>query len=105
MTTADLPPTISVEIYCPAMSTVATTAEVRPVRYRKLRIAWSVAWGVVAVLLCTLWVRGAGFIAPYWALVTLAGIFARLPFRFSLRSLLIATTLVAVGLGVVVWLI
>jgi hypothetical protein len=26
-------------------------------RFRKLRIAWSVAWGVVAVLLCVLWVR------------------------------------------------
>ena len=26
-------------------------------RYRKLRIAWSVGWGVVAVLLCVLWVR------------------------------------------------
>jgi hypothetical protein len=26
-------------------------------KYRKLRIAWSVAWGVVAVLLCVLWVR------------------------------------------------
>jgi hypothetical protein len=26
-------------------------------RYRKLRIAWSVAWGVVAVLLLVLWVR------------------------------------------------
>lgn len=29
-------------------------------RFRKLRIAWSVAWGVVAVLLCLLWVRS------YW---------------------------------------
>ena len=26
-------------------------------RFRKLRIAWSVAWGVVAVLLVVLWVR------------------------------------------------
>jgi hypothetical protein len=26
-------------------------------KYHKLRIAWSVAWGVVAVLLCVLWVR------------------------------------------------
>jgi len=25
--------------------------------YRKLRIAWSVACGIVAVLLCVLWVR------------------------------------------------
>src|SRR5262249_35867124 len=28
--------------------------------YRKLRIAWSVAWGVVAVLLVVLWVRSYG---------------------------------------------
>jgi hypothetical protein len=28
--------------------------------FRKLRIAWSVAWGVVALLLCVLWVRS------YW---------------------------------------
>src|SRR6185436_7674145 len=26
-------------------------------KHHKLRIAWSVAWGVVAVLLCVLWVR------------------------------------------------
>ena len=26
-------------------------------KYRKLRIAWSVGWGLVAVLLCVLWVR------------------------------------------------
>jgi hypothetical protein len=29
-------------------------------RYRKLRIAWSVVWGLAAVLLCVLWVRS------YW---------------------------------------
>src|SRR5262245_48974732 len=29
-------------------------------KYRKLRIAWSVAWGVIAVVLCVLWVRS------YW---------------------------------------
>ena len=26
-------------------------------KYRKLRIAWSVTWGVLAVWLCVLWVR------------------------------------------------
>ena len=26
-------------------------------KYRKLRIVWSVGWGLVAVLLCLLWVR------------------------------------------------
>jgi hypothetical protein len=30
-------------------------------RFRKLRIAWSVAWGIAALLLCVLWVRS------YWA--------------------------------------
>src|SRR5690349_10312841 len=29
-------------------------------KYRKLRIAWSVGWRIVAVLLCVLWVRS------YW---------------------------------------
>jgi hypothetical protein len=28
-----------------------------PIRFRKLRIAWSVGWGVVTLLLCVLWVR------------------------------------------------
>jgi hypothetical protein len=35
-------------------------------RFRKLRIAWSVAWGVVCVLLIVLWVRS------YWWYDTLA---------------------------------
>ena len=26
-------------------------------KYRNLRIAWSVGWGIAAVLLCALWVR------------------------------------------------
>ena len=29
-------------------------------KFRNLRIAWSVGWGVLAVLLCVLWVRS------YW---------------------------------------
>src|SRR5262245_26868849 len=29
-------------------------------KYRKLRIAWSITWGVMATLLCVLWVRS------YW---------------------------------------
>ena len=28
-----------------------------PMKFRKLRIAWSVAWGLIALLLCVLWVR------------------------------------------------
>jgi hypothetical protein len=142
-------------------------------KYRKLRIAWSVAWGVVAVLLCVLWVRsywrgdvlqfrsfpedfgigsahgvigadgninplkyisspgwkllsypmfedmtpppflckyapsvGFELNLPHWFLSLVFGMLTTLPWirRFSLRTLLIATTLVAVGLGVVVWL-
>ncbi len=147
---------------------------------RKFRITWSVAWGIVAVLLCVLWVRsywavdsietrkspsiwviasgrGAlGFgcdplvsqvgvrdwkfetyppdddeqfpehsflhfyiehspgklavILPYWFLVPIfAAVVAvpwvYLPSKFSLRTLLIATALVAVGLGLIVWVV
>ena len=139
-------------------------------KYRKLRIAWSVAWGLLAVLLCVLWVRSywwADFICfdrsgdfepvvrsevgtisifppgvtswtlrhvefyfpnagleikavllgrfeldsteltfPHWFAVAVSGLMVVapwLPLRFSLRTLLIATTLVAVGLGLVVW--
>jgi hypothetical protein len=152
-------------------------------RFRKLRIAWSVAWGVVAVLLCVLWVRSYwwfdpirlsypkglsaqitswdghisirptfrsndiferyspsylqnpvivkdefGRVAdakwiyvlryptdgfneiyiPHWMVAVLMGGIAVAPWihlrkRFSLRALLIATTLVAVLLGLVVW--
>ncbi len=36
-------------------------------KYRKLRIAWSVVWGVVAVLLIVLWVRS------YWKLDGVSG--------------------------------
>jgi hypothetical protein len=144
-------------------------------KYRKLRILWSVAWGVVAVLLCAWWVRSyrrvetmsytnsakwfTGFrsddgefviyhghlrppretpgwmydrfddslhqyrgvvwpwtnrrdiaVLPYWFLVSLSAIFAvgpwirQLRWCFSLRTLLIATTLIAVLLGLAVWL-
>jgi hypothetical protein len=169
-------------------------------KYRKLRIAWSVGWGVAAVLLVALWVRsywwvdgvrlqanatyylvsasqalrleilpGApplarerakmrelttrivipdmanavssswhkfkvsadrdperqatsilGFrltrppttplpVCPHWFAVTLLAALATAPwvrkldYRFSLRTLLIAMTLVAVGLGAIVW--
>lgn len=46
--------------------------------------------------------------APYCFYVFLVGMIAMLPWvrpvgRFSLRTLLIAVTLIAVGLGVVVW--
>src|SRR5262245_26727271 len=132
-------------------------------KHRKLRIAWSAAWGLVAVLMCVLWVRSywyesgvihvesrdftcvfvkegsvwcrtdtgdegsdrfLAFDAPIdpmnWAIQTRArtvkcgcvwwGVIVAsalsvapwLHFRFSLRTLLIATTLVAMGLGVVI---
>jgi len=157
----------------------ALIAECILMRFKKLRIAWSVAWGVVAVLLVVLWVRsyrlheigswqvsknrsvgvtsvlgrvlitswnqpesagswrvhseqvrsehdrlllpenaiGFGIIRfqanaevhiPYWLLVLLTATISASPWfrlakRFSLRALLIATTLVAVVLGLVMW--
>ena len=164
-------------------------------RFRKLRIAWSVAWGVVAVLVVVVWVRSyftlhnfalggsrgsisctsfrgqlgslwfptggiasppamfsrfdsspigetsvveyndgigkplpsyLGFkfnswipasfpsrcrllVIPYWFPALVCGIEGALPWwrrlngRFSIRTLLIATTVVAVGLGLIQW--
>jgi hypothetical protein len=142
-------------------------------RFRKLRIAWSVMWGVACVLLVVLWLQshswfgslvapsryksgtariesGGGELlftwqthdyprswtitssritegpptqlryrwewmfsnnyvviaCPYWALVVASAAIAPmawLRWRFSLRTLLIATTLVAVVLGLIVW--
>jgi hypothetical protein len=143
-------------------------------RFRKLRIAWSVVCGITCVLLIVLWVRSypqsyegqafgcwfastRGVIAgcmiqipaptpsagtnmmsvtidtvefkpvpgimgfsgryappnwyfqiPYWCPVLLGGLFAVAPWigwstRFTTRTLLIATTLVAVVLGLIVW--
>jgi hypothetical protein len=147
-------------------------------RYRKLRIAWSVGWGIVALLLTALWVRsywwcdtvqcptssrfcassvngvfrvnifsrgvsagigsswaynslltnqlppqfrdGANWlwrsdrfmtlvVFPIWAIVLAIAVSAVVPWKialprsFSLRTLLIATTLVAVLLGLVGW--
>ena len=122
-------------------------------KYRKLRIAWSVTWGVVAVYLVVLtadvmklrplpknvpsimfgeppldvWITydqglldvssqsvvpgGSlrwGFELPLWQAILPAAAIAVapwLPRRFSLRTLLIGTTLVAVVLGLVVWAI
>jgi hypothetical protein len=146
-------------------------------KHRKLRIAWSVAWGLLAVLLCVVWVRssarleilekrigaravqassvkgrvaigylrphyytigkpylnvGAGdaadwrkgsdsgfayygdglmtaVVAPHWVPTLFSVAFATIPWtvrrwRFGLRTLMIATTLVAGGLGLAVWL-
>jgi hypothetical protein len=146
-------------------------------RFRKLRIAWSVMWSLLAVLLVVLWVRSywqagcfgcqsrpsffihsqrgqltymsglpervrLGFLRdstffdatrvspppvwgfgaatsggiisllflPYWPVVLLAstlavlGVLPWLRWRFSLRTVLIAMTLVALVLGAIVWL-
>jgi hypothetical protein len=135
-------------------------------RNRKLRIVWSVAWGLVCVLLIALWVRsywwedtisykklgvlsnrgtlyfgrddvlatsawsmasdpatykselpqGIGWVndpfwffiySPHYIIVVMSAAIAVLPWlrwRFSLRTLLIAMTLVAVVLGLIVWL-
>jgi hypothetical protein len=156
-------------------------------KYRKLRIAWSVAWGIACLLAVALWVRSYGnwdnltapfpgsrwlavrslhgtlmvgsgpgrmvrwdwrnfgrtrreelafhgqgaslrfkkqveifgfgialydydwhIFVPHWFVALLLAAMAATPWfgwttRFSLRTLLIATTLVAVGMGVVVW--
>ena len=144
-------------------------------RFRKLRIAWSVFWGVAAVLLTVVWVRSYWWSDVVWVItpmcdaradsanggttiyifvdserevanewnrnsyrhntamrlpnatwkfdiyVTRRGLDASLPHwfyllltslvaaaswirRFTLRTLLIATTLVALVLGLIVWL-
>jgi hypothetical protein len=150
-----------------------------PMRFRKLRIAWSVVWGLAGVLLIVLWVRShyicdainlryreshyawivavrggiilelteirnsrgfSGFAidhleatqmkfpafadvhwvrvlrlgnltevyAPIWLPILFVAMIAAVPWlgwsnRFTLRTLLIATTLVAVVLGLIVW--
>jgi hypothetical protein len=141
-----------------------------PMRFRKLRIAWSVFWGLACVVLIVLWVRsyrygdrlrtenfthedsqkrlyvvqsGRGFVrlsvakqdargewaisyrpsklfglglsrtnssttvnVPYWFPMIVSAAMAFTPWvnwRFSLRTLLIATTLVAVVLGLIAW--
>jgi hypothetical protein len=148
-------------------------------KHRKLRIAWSVAWGLLVLLLVVLWVRSysyrdgfwgrisdpigfrvsssagsihvaelrhLGIVAwqptirealpdasrpqpifgkfqfsqnglgsytsvPYWFILLTVTLFGAAPwvaacrFRFSLRTLLIATTLVAVAFGLMVWAI
>ena len=115
-------------------------------RFRKLRIAWSVGWGLACVLMIALWMQSywAGFSmtlpktddwlasskgwigllycggpfesvlrvrfrVPYWLPIGSAVALSTGPWlpwwpnRFSLRTLLIATTLVAVVLGLVIY--
>jgi hypothetical protein len=49
-------------------------------KHRKLRIAWSVAWGVVAVLSCVLWVRS------YWWFDWVSGAIVRGPSGVAVQS-------------------
>jgi hypothetical protein len=54
------------------------------------------------------WLRGYSrtIVFPHWFAVALVGVIAVAPWlrwRFGLRTLLIATTLIAVGLGIVIW--
>lgn len=51
------------------------------------------------------WPNGSGVVFPHWFFVMLLAMAANLPWirrRFSLRTLLITTTLVAVALGLIV---
>src|SRR3954469_25199078 len=42
---------------CTTQAAAKSSPSNTPMKYRKLRIAWSVGWGVSAVLLMALWVR------------------------------------------------
>jgi hypothetical protein len=76
-------------------------------RYRKLRIAWLIVWlafGVLVAMRIQLGIRPA---IDWWA-VALCVLIASVawfpwPRQFSLRTLLIVTTLVAVVMGLVVY--
>jgi hypothetical protein len=80
-------------------------------KYRKLRIAWSVgvvlAYPVLAFIAAAEeWISPAAIYALYFPLMIYAVGIAAVPWlqwRFSLRTLLVATTVVAVLLGVFVW--
>jgi hypothetical protein len=55
-----------------------------------------------------LWDEFPSLIVPHWIPVSVTALFSVAPWipcpkRFSLRTLLIATTLVAVGLGAISW--
>lgn len=82
-------------------------------KYRKLRIAFSVTCGIACVLLIALWLWsdrwadaiGYGIDFPTWLVTLFAAslvVASLLPWRFSLRTLLIATTVVGVALGVII---
>ena len=78
-------------------------------RYRKLRIALSVLSVALYILAASIleYFRPQPYV-PEWMqfllLVILLLPWVEWPSRFSLRTLLIATTLVAVVLGLILWL-
>src|SRR5438045_2739871 len=84
-----------------------------PLKFRKLRIAWSVCIGVACLLLIVFSFRYWGphharILLSWVFLLTGAGITAifllkRQQWRFSLRTLIIAITLIAVVLGLAVY--
>jgi hypothetical protein len=43
--------------FAEAQKIILVSALVAPMKHRKLRIAWSVAWGIAAVLMLALWLR------------------------------------------------
>src|SRR5262245_60699449 len=79
-------------------------------RWKWLTILWSVVFAAFALVFGVLWVSQT--ILPQWFLILLFAISALAPwmwfwsrfrFRYSLRSLFIVTTVVAVVLGFVAW--
>jgi hypothetical protein len=81
-------------------------------KHRKLRIAWSGVWGIAAVLLMVQWVQNywSGDFYVYWFAILMSAALTKISWfkwslspRFSIRSMLFATTLVAVVMGVVVY--
>jgi len=77
---------------------------------RKLQIAWSVAWGILFLTLIALWALEPSsddvILVSRWFAVILAGVLSATPWlesRSSLRSLLIAATIIALLLALVAW--
>jgi hypothetical protein len=60
-------------------------------KYRKLRIVWSVSWGIVAVLLVALWVRSFNREESVWIYtprggVTLCNIYGKAILKVAIRA-------------------
>jgi hypothetical protein len=79
-------------------------------KFRKLRIAWSVACGILCLLLIVLWVRSywSSDLYLYWFAIFMIAALAAVPWfewspRFSIRTLLFGTTLVAVMMWIAVY--